>query len=71
MQRDGVIEPEKMPEEVDLKFKILLLGDSGVGKTCLLHRYSDPACNTSALISTIGIDFKASASSRYYLQVIP
>ena len=30
------------------------LGDSGVGKTCLLFRFSDDAFNTS-FIATIGI----------------
>lgn len=41
----------------DLLFKLLLIGDSGVGKTCLLFRFSDDAFNTT-FISTIGIDFK-------------
>uniref|UniRef100_A0A914HNX5 Ras-related protein Rab-13 n=1 Tax=Globodera rostochiensis TaxID=31243 RepID=A0A914HNX5_GLORO len=36
---------------------LLLIGDSGVGKTCILYRFSDDAFNTS-FISTIGIDFK-------------
>ena len=35
----------------------LLIGDSGVGKTCILFRFSDDAFNTT-FISTIGIDFK-------------
>ncbi|CAF3930740.1 unnamed protein product [Adineta steineri] len=41
----------------DLLFKLLLIGDSGVGKTCVLFRFSDDAFNAS-FISTIGIDFK-------------
>jgi len=41
----------------DLLFKLLLIGDSGVGKTCILFRFSDDAFNTT-FISTIGIDFK-------------
>jgi Ras-related protein Rab-10 len=41
----------------DYLFKLLLIGDSGVGKTCLLFRFSDDAFNTT-FISTIGIDFK-------------
>ncbi|PAV90470.1 hypothetical protein WR25_14605 [Diploscapter pachys] len=41
----------------DLLFKLLLIGDSGVGKTCILYRFSDDAFNTT-FISTIGIDFK-------------
>ncbi|KAK2724916.1 hypothetical protein QYM36_001391 [Artemia franciscana] len=41
----------------DQLFKLLLIGDSGVGKTCILFRFSDDAFNTT-FISTIGIDFK-------------
>lgn len=41
----------------DYLFKLLLIGDSGVGKTCILFRFSDDAFNTT-FISTIGIDFK-------------
>jgi len=37
----------------DLLFKLLLIGDSGVGKTCVLFRFSDDAFNTT-FISTIG-----------------
>ncbi|XP_030280490.1 ras-related protein Rab-8B isoform X2 [Sparus aurata] len=37
--------------------KLLLIGDSGVGKTCLLFRFSEDSFNTT-FISTIGIDFK-------------
>ena len=41
----------------DYLFKLLLIGESGVGKTCVLFRFSDDAFNSS-FISTIGIDFK-------------
>jgi GTPase SAR1 family protein len=37
----------------DVLFKLLLIGDSGVGKTCVLFRFSDDAFNTT-FISTIG-----------------
>ena len=37
----------------DLLFKLLLIGDSGGGTTCVLFRFSDDAFNTT-FISTIG-----------------
>ena len=41
----------------DYLFKLLLIGDSGVGKSCLLLRYADDAYSDS-YITTIGVDFK-------------
>ncbi|KAK5873477.1 hypothetical protein PBY51_018514 [Eleginops maclovinus] len=46
-----------MERSYDCLLKLLLIGDSGVGKTCLLFRFSEDAFNTT-FISTIGIDFK-------------
>lgn len=46
-----------MAKAYDYLFKLLLIGDSGVGKTSVLFRFSDDAFN-STFISTIGIDFK-------------
>ncbi|XP_032824664.1 ras-related protein Rab-8A-like [Petromyzon marinus] len=46
-----------MAKSYDCLFKLLLIGDSGVGKTCVLFRFSEDAFN-STFISTIGIDFK-------------
>ena len=45
-----------LTEEYDLMFKILLLGDSGVGKSSLLLRYTKNEF-ISDLRSTIGVEF--------------
>ena len=38
-------------------FKIVIVGDSGVGKSCLLLRFADDTFNES-YICTIGVDFR-------------
>merc|ERR1719362_580905 len=41
----------------DHLFKLLIIGESGVGKTCLLLRFTDDSFTANHL-TTIGIDFK-------------
>ena len=41
----------------DFLFKLLIIGESGVGKTCLLLRFTDDSFTQNHL-TTIGIDFK-------------
>ena len=43
-----------MAKTYDFLFKLLLIGDSGVRKTCILVRFSEDAFN-STFISTIGL----------------
>lgn len=51
------------------KMKIILVGDSGVGKTCLLAKYLTPGARfPSAPKPTIGIDY---ASKRMDVQNVP
>jgi len=46
-----------MDQEYDYLLKIVLIGDSGVGKSCILKRFATNEFNDS-YISTIGVDFE-------------
>lgn len=52
--------PSKRPasDNFDVACKVMLLGDSGVGKTCVLVRFKDGAFLSGSFISTVGIDYK-------------
>ncbi|KAG6415985.1 hypothetical protein SASPL_123406 [Salvia splendens] len=64
-QRGGIPVPRRFSRRCcclsavagDYLFKLLLIGDSGVGKSCLLLRFADDSYLDS-YISTIGVDFK-------------
>lgn len=43
--------------DYDYLIKLLALGDSGVGKTTFLHRYTDNKFNRK-FTTTVGIDFR-------------
>uniref|UniRef100_A0AAZ3RP88 small monomeric GTPase n=1 Tax=Oncorhynchus tshawytscha TaxID=74940 RepID=A0AAZ3RP88_ONCTS len=45
-------------EYFDIAFKVMLLGDSAVGKTCVLVRFKDGAFLGGNFIATVGIDFR-------------
>mmetsp|Transcript_98855 Transcript_98855/g.220708 ORF Transcript_98855/g.220708 Transcript_98855/m.220708 type:complete len:228 (-) Transcript_98855:129-812(-) len=46
-----------MKRDYDHLFKLVLIGDSGAGKSCLLLRFADDAF-TDNYITTIGVDFR-------------
>lgn len=48
---------ENPDQNFDYMFKLLIIGNSSVGKTSFLFRYADDTF-TSAFVSTVGIDFK-------------
>ena len=51
---EAALKPNKqMAKTYDFLFKLLLVGDSGVGKTCMLTRYTEDAFN-STFIPTYG-----------------
>ena len=51
----------KKKQEFDHLFMIVIIGDSAVGKSCLLKKFSEPDTNLSSLqqshIATVGVDF--------------
>ncbi|XP_073944247.1 RAS oncogene family member Rab26 isoform X3 [Choristoneura fumiferana] len=48
----------KQDDKYDVFGKVMLLGDSGVGKTCMLVRFRDGTFLAGNYISTVGIDFR-------------
>jgi small GTP-binding protein len=46
-----------MPATWDYLFRIIIIGESSVGKSCLLGRYFDDEFSSS-YVATIGLDFK-------------
>ena len=57
-----------MAKTYDYLFKLLLIGDSGVGKTCVLFRFSEDAFN-STFISTIGMYVHSALSAVTHTEI--
>lgn len=55
--RSHAAHPQIPPLTDRAQIKLLLIGDSGVGKSCCLLRFSEDSF-TPSFITTIGIDFK-------------
>lgn len=47
----------------------MLLGDSGVGKTCLLTRFRDGRFLSGNYITTVGIDFRVRNSKSSFRNI--
>uniref|UniRef100_A0A4W5MKZ1 small monomeric GTPase n=1 Tax=Hucho hucho TaxID=62062 RepID=A0A4W5MKZ1_9TELE len=56
-QQQTQAQKDAADQNFDYMFKLLIIGNSSVGKTSLLFRYADDSF-TSAFVSTVGIDFK-------------
>ena len=55
---DGIVRRnDPTDQNFDYMFKLLIIGNSSVGKTSFLFRYSDDSYS-SIFVSTVGIDFK-------------
>ena len=63
---------EKKTDKYDFMAKVIIIGDSGVGKTNLITRFSQSNFKES-YVATIGVDFKVKTivvgNRRYKLQI--
>ena len=48
---------QQQGKQFDFTFKIVMIGDSGVGKSCILLRFADDKFNEN-FYATIGVDFR-------------
>lgn len=61
---DVKFQKDAADQNFDYMFKLLIIGNSSVGKTSFLFRYADDSF-TSAFVSTVGIDFKVKTVFRH------
>ena len=45
-------------ESPDFNFKIVTIGQSSVGKTSIILRYTENTFNKNTLLTTLGVDYK-------------
>ncbi|XP_034394740.1 ras-related protein Rab-3D-like isoform X2 [Cyclopterus lumpus] len=68
----GLEQRDCADQSFDYMFKLLIIGNSSVGKTSFLVRFAD-ASFTSTFVSTVGIDFKVKtihrSDKRFKLQI--
>ncbi|CAN9500827.1 unnamed protein product [Ophioblennius macclurei] len=62
-QVDQRFAPRDSDQNFDYMFKLLIIGNSSVGKTSFLFRYADDSFSGS-FVSTVGIDFKVKTVQR-------
>ena len=48
---------KKKSKQFDYTFKIVMIGDSGVGKSCIILQYTENNFSQN-LMNSIGVDFK-------------
>ena len=62
----------KKSEKYDMMAKVIIIGDSGIGKTVLITRFCESTFKES-YVATIGVDFKIKTMNignrRYKLQI--
>ena len=62
-QPGDMVDTAAMDTNFDYMYKILMVGNSGVGKTAFVTQYCDGKFD-SAFISTVGIDFRVKTLHR-------
>ncbi len=62
-EKDDATLDTAMDPNFDYMYKILMVGNSGVGKTAFVSMYCDNTFNP-AFISTVGIDFRVKSVIR-------
>nr|XP_047920187.1 ras-related protein Rab-37 isoform X3 [Anser cygnoides] len=57
-------------QDYEVAGKVMLLGDSGVGKTCFLLQFRDGAFLSGTFIATVGIDFRTHPQAQAFRRLL-